>query len=57
VAAGNPVPADRIQKLNLRYIFDGERIQTRAIRPNSPPNRPRRQTYSRWSAAEQGRTN
>ena len=33
-AAGRPVPADRVQKINLQYVFDGEKLTIR--RPDRP---------------------
>jgi uncharacterized protein (TIGR03067 family) len=35
-AAGKPVPADRVQKINLQYVFDGDKLTTR--RPDRPDN-------------------
>jgi uncharacterized protein (TIGR03067 family) len=36
-AAGKPVPADRVQKINLQYVFDGDQLTIR--RPDRPNNR------------------
>jgi uncharacterized protein (TIGR03067 family) len=35
-AAGNPVPVDRVQKLNLQYIFEDGKLTVR--RPDRPDN-------------------
>jgi uncharacterized protein (TIGR03067 family) len=33
-AAGDPVPSDRVQKISLDYVFDGDRVTIR--RPDRP---------------------
>ena len=35
-AAGKPVPSDRIQKIGLQYVFDGDKVTIR--RPDRPDN-------------------
>jgi uncharacterized protein (TIGR03067 family) len=36
VAAGKPVPSDRVQKIGLQYVFDGDKVTVR--RPDRPDN-------------------
>lgn len=35
-AAGKPVPVDRVQKIGLQYVFDGDKLTIR--RPDRPDN-------------------